>query len=267
MSTPTPHPQFRLSKSEILSYGILVFTVLYVVAAFLYPRSPKPTQTETFKIVSKEFVPEENPYLPNYRKRGRYGTFRPRSTLIPAHYRVYIQWGEETYTIQVPLNKAYLLKHEKIAFTYRISDDGWLRLLEFHELNGHTESIEILEFGIFAVSHENPASFEQPKLISQTAQVPAKIGTAFGFTFKTKGSPPSSYTELTLESVHPGLNDPDSDQPIYQNELPITVKLGVNDFHYYILEYDWELVPGQWIFKVKNGDRVLAEKTFTLVKP
>ncbi|MFK5923925.1 MAG: hypothetical protein QM496_17245 [Verrucomicrobiota bacterium] len=136
MSAPESSARFNFSKAEIFSYSIVLLTVLYVIGIFLYPRAEKPSYTETFEIVSKEFILKHNQrsYF-TYRRRGRYGMFRPLSTFTPAHYRVYIQWDDDIYPIFVPQEKSYLLKQDKITFTYRITDDGWLRLLEFHDNN------------------------------------------------------------------------------------------------------------------------------------
>ncbi len=137
---------FNLNKTEWIITSIVILTALYVIGVFAYPHAKKPSYTDSFKIVSKEFIPKRESRHISYSRSGRYGAFLPLTTYVPAHYRVNIQWGEESYPLRVPLEKSYLLKHEKITFTYRITKDGWLRLLDFHDTNGHVDTAEILEF-------------------------------------------------------------------------------------------------------------------------
>ncbi len=262
------YSRFNFSKAEASSYSIVLLTALYVIGISLYPQPEEPSYTGTFEIVSKKFILEGNErnYGP-YRRRARYGSFRPLSTYVPAHYQVYIQWDDDTYPIFVPQEKAYLLKQDKITFTYRITGDGRLRLLEFHDDNGHADSAEILDFGYFKFENRESVDSSILNFTSHTNQIPARKGIVFGFNFKLKGSDQSIYTELTEETLYPGLPDPDLQKLVYQDASPFTIKIGNNSSTCYLLENDWELVPGKWTFKIKDGDRLLAKKTFTLFKP
>lgn len=38
------------------------------------------------------------------------------------------------------------------------------------------------------------------------------------------------------------------------------------EFEGYGLDFDWEVMPGQWTFEVFDGERKLAEKSFLLDK-
>jgi hypothetical protein len=42
--------------------------------------------------------------------------------------------------------------------------------------------------------------------------------------------------------------------------------IGTTQFRSYVLDNDWEVVPGVWIFQVWYQGRKLAEQKFTLVK-
>jgi hypothetical protein len=61
------------------------------------------------------------------------------------------------------------------------------------------------------------------------------------------------------------VKSPQSPTPLQSNERLIDVKIGdINDTGY-IFDDPWELVPGLWKFQLWFGDRMLAEKEFTVV--
>jgi len=223
----------NFSKPEWISLAIVSLTLLCVIGAFFY-NPHYPSYTETFKIISKEFVPKEKWRHASYSNSGRYGAFRPFTTYVPAHYRVNIQWGEDTFSLYVPQEKSYLLSNDKITFTYRITKDGWLRLLGFHDTNAHVNSVEILEFGIFDPDGETLENLTLEKLITRTDQIPAEKGILFGYTFKATGTPLAAYSQLQYENNYPGLKNPDNNEILLQDPFSATVKIGSVNSTFYL---------------------------------
>ena len=62
-----------------------------------------------------------------------------------------------------------------------------------------------------------------------------------------------------------GLRSPAGPRPILRNETTTTSKIGETTYTGYRLDDSWELVPGPWTMQLWSGDRMLAEKQFTVV--
>ena len=265
MSAQKLHTRMNLTKAEIASSGIIALTLLYVFGVISYNHST-PNQTTTFKIRSKRFIQEEQPWPFSYGS-GRYRVLRSSSPFVPAHYDVDVQWGGEPYTLYVPLNKGPLLQGEKISFTCRILKSGRLHVVDYLDTHAQVDSVEIDKFGIFEIPVEETSDYITPRLVSQTDQIPPKVGIAFGYTFTVTGKPDGALTELIMEYSYPGLVEPGTNKTTHHQRFPVLGKISPNNFTCYIFEEEWELVPGKWIFSLKDGDRILAQKTFTVYKP
>ena len=58
-----------------------------------------------------------------------------------------------------------------------------------------------------------------------------------------------------------------SGETFERNEYIEDKAVGETHLKGYTLDDDWEVVPGIWTLQVWFGDRMLAEKRFTLTKP
>jgi hypothetical protein len=65
----------------------------------------------------------------------------------------------------------------------------------------------------------------------------------------------------------PGLKKPGEAKLIQGADFRVTRKIGDTSFLDYSFDEPWELVPGTWTFQLWQGNRKLAEKSFTVVKP
>jgi uncharacterized protein DUF3859 len=142
----------------------------------------------------------------------------------------------------------------------------------------NVDRIEIIEFGLYDLKTVNkvdaPAiasgtlATTEGKLTKRTTTIPARLGVAFGYTFKIYGSPQGA--PVTLRDINivpePGLRNPKTGSPVYREESNYTRKIGDTVRSDYQLSYDWTLVPGKWVFQLWVGDRKMAEQIFTLVK-
>ncbi len=124
-----------------------------------------------------------------------------------------------------------------------------------------------VEFGIF----ETTATDLQPgervltrskQAIQPTDVIPAKLGTKFGIRY-TLANKKIDDTPLTLLYLTPGIQSADGrhDKLVVEQKLVVGAPQDVMAFEF--SEYN-ELVKGDWHFMVFQGDRLLAEKRFTV---
>jgi hypothetical protein len=99
-----------------------------------------------------------------------------------------------------------------------------------------------------------------------TNMVPACRGVGFGYVFRPVGAPDGQ--GVTVRSVwqlpEPGLKNPDTGKTYRQSISDFQTPIGELKFRGYTFDHDWELVPGEWILEIWQGDRRLAGKAFTI---
>jgi hypothetical protein len=100
-----------------------------------------------------------------------------------------------------------------------------------------------------------------------TTTIPAEHGVYFGIRYRVIGSPKGKIVQLRKVTIYPpeGVKSPQSPTPLQSNERLITPAIGDLSDTGYIFDDPWELVPGKWKFQLWLGDRLLAEKEFTVV--
>jgi hypothetical protein len=108
------------------------------------------------------------------------------------------------------------------------------------------------------------------KVVETTTRVPACLGTKFGIVFSALGAAGGTPLDVTEVYRFPrsGLRKPGALAPIHEALwdrwlVPGTVGHGI----WYSFDNPWELVPGEWTFELRDGIRLLASKTFTVVAP
>jgi len=107
------------------------------------------------------------------------------------------------------------------------------------------------------------------ELQQRTTTVPAKLGIEFGFRYSIIGKPDGAAVRLKIISHYPspGLRNPKTGNTTVRGEYSVERKLGEQSWKSYLFEDDWELVPGTWTFEIWQGERKLAEQSFTIVTP
>lgn len=103
---------------------------------------------------------------------------------------------------------------------------------------------------------------EDKKLIKQTDQIDAKLGTNFGFRYILSG--PDEDAEVTIKVKHStALKDPKTGEEYLISEWGQWVPVGsVNWNTGWIFEHEWEIVPGEWAIQLYIDDKKLLEKKF-----
>ena len=138
--------------------------------------------------------------------------------------------------------------------------------------------VEIVEYGIYTADLQSSKRDSQGikqsistnfRRAATTTTVPAQVGVRFGIEYKVVGAPSGKTVSLKKVTVFPpaGLRSPTVSQQIYRNETTTTSKIGETSYTGYRLDDSWELVPGPWAIQLWYGDRMLAEKKFTLATP
>jgi len=153
-------------------------------------------------------------------------------------------------------------------------DDATIRL---RPVLGVSQRIELLEYGTFRklVSTNDvsdPGSLTGVRhavakvaLIQSTTNVPARIGTSFGFRVKFDGKPSDVLVPCMAKCLHPKLTDPTSGRSSEVDQWNISGLTGKDGYIGYTLDNDWELVPGPWTLQVFLDSKLVVEKTFNVV--
>jgi hypothetical protein len=141
------------------------------------------------------------------------------------------------------------------------------------------ERIDVVEYGIYTANAESRESVpgsaagnltieKDIRLLQTTRNVPARRGVEFGFRYVVIGAPVGVAVPFHMVTIFPspGLKNPRQTADHDRNEFDRTKMIGTTQFRSYVLDNDWEVVPGVWIFQVWYQGRKLAEQKFTLVK-
>jgi Domain of unknown function (DUF3859) len=139
------------------------------------------------------------------------------------------------------------------------------------------EGVRFADYGIYTVDREiqgrdvlgiNRAAASNVRHAATLRTIPAQIGTTFGFRYTVIGRPHAAPIELRQVVIFPspGLSPSSLSKPIMQDEFLLQTRVGETSYASYTLEDAFELVAGNWIFEIWQGDRKLATQTFRLEK-
>ncbi len=101
-------------------------------------------------------------------------------------------------------------------------------------------------------------------LRAQTNTVQAALGSYVGFRYQlhvTNGPPP----EILICVIRPPrpILDPAAPEPM--NPVLRLIDYPLNSHLGFFFEKDWECIPGEWLFQIRAGDALLAEKKLIIV--
>lgn len=104
--------------------------------------------------------------------------------------------------------------------------------------------------------------------LETTTTVRARLGTAFGIEFRLSGAPEGAEAAVTIVVVLPkaGLFNPATQKHTFREEWRPSPRLvGGASVVGYLLEMDWEIVPGIWKFEIWSNGRRLGEQSFCVI--
>jgi hypothetical protein len=101
-------------------------------------------------------------------------------------------------------------------------------------------------------------------LIQATTNVPARLGTRFGFRYTIQGSPSNAPIKLTMISEHPPYKNPETGKTQTRDVYELDSWIG-STFTSYSFDYAWELVSGEFKFQVWHKGKKLCEQSFMVV--
>lgn len=111
-------------------------------------------------------------------------------------------------------------------------------------------------------------NMESLKVIKKTDKIFGSVGNKFGIFYVAEGEPELEGKEikLSVKVSHPALKNPKKGEPIYCDEWVSSTIVNARHYDGWMFEYEWETVPGKWIFEIFYEGKKLAEKTFTVYK-
>ena len=115
--------------------------------------------------------------------------------------------------------------------------------------------------GVVGGTNEGLDSFA---LVQATTNVPARSGTRFGFRYTIIGTPSNAPIVLTMVGEHPPFKDPKTGKTQTREEYELQSWIG-ETYTSYLLEEDWELIPGKFKFEVWHNRKKLCEQSFMVV--
>jgi len=115
--------------------------------------------------------------------------------------------------------------------------------------------------GVTGGTNEGLDSFS---LVKATTNVPARIGTRFGFRYTIHGTPSNAPIVLTMVGEHPPLKNPKTGTTQTRDEYRLQSWIG-QTYTSYALDEEWELIPGKWKFEVWHKGKKLCEQSFMVV--
>ena len=101
-----------------------------------------------------------------------------------------------------------------------------------------------------------------------TTEIPAKLGTEFGFQYIINSQPKGGLINVTyvIRFPEPGLVR--NSGKVYKDvQYSDRITIGEKTLHGYGFDRPWEMVPGEWVFEVWHKKARLLRKTFTVLAP
>jgi hypothetical protein len=107
------------------------------------------------------------------------------------------------------------------------------------------------------------------RIVQAATRIPACMGTQFGFRYAVIGAPQGMPINIVDAFVFPqsGLHKPGVSSPIHDTRFMHSFTVGDRGGIWYEFDNSWELVPGEWTLELWDANRLLASRTFTVVRP
>lgn len=141
--------------------------------------------------------------------------------------------------------------------------------------NGTIE-LEVLDAGIYenefngyqlrdnnvVAGHTKPS--HTMRLVNKTNKVKGEIGVVFGFRFKPKQSDQMSNTQVKYCGSHPPMKNKLTEVQLETECFDYIIKPNKIQWHTFVIENDWEIVPGKWSLYIEQNNKILAKRDFII---
>jgi len=105
------------------------------------------------------------------------------------------------------------------------------------------------------------------EITQETDRIPANRGVTFGFQYEVDSKVAIESVSLDIRLKPPPLIDPSSGRAVSEINYHRIARTNRSNFTGYGLDYDWELVPGRWVFQILYKGDILAEQAFEVYLP
>src|SRR6266540_2947413 len=122
----------------------------------------------------------------------------------------------------------------------------------------------IKKFAVPGVTGGTNEGLDSFSLVQVTTNVPARIGTRFGFRYTIRGTPSNAPILLTMVGEHPPYKNPKTRMTQTRDEYKLQSWIG-QTYTTYSLDEAWELIPGKFKFEVWHEGKKLCEQSFMIV--
>ncbi len=143
--------------------------------------------------------------------------------------------------------------------------------------NVPVSGIDIIGYGIFETNFTGKREAKDTSLgsirvsckanvIQETDRIHGILGTAFGVKYKVKSEKKWGRAHLQVKVIHPETVNPDTHATATLDAWHKSVSVNRITGDFWIFEHDWEIVPGTWTFQIWQRNKLLAEKSFEVLK-
>ncbi|MGO8926027.1 MAG: DUF3859 domain-containing protein [Limisphaerales bacterium] len=132
---------------------------------------------------------------------------------------------------------------------------------------------KVTEVGIYqaqiATAETNAAGvklqgLDEFKVLRSTTNVPARVGTRFGFRYEIIGTPTNAPIILTMVGKHPPIKNSKTGKLETRDTYRLRSWIG-KTYTSTSLDEESDLVPGKWTFEVWHEGKKLREQSFHVV--
>jgi hypothetical protein len=158
---------------------------------------------------------------------------------------------------------AIIISFSTIAFRLLAQDTVAVTGAKVTEAGIYTARV-IKTFDIPGVTGGTNEGLDSFTLVQATTNVPARIGTRFGFRYTIHGTPSNAPIVLKMVAEHPHYKDPKTGKIQTRDEYELQSWIG-QTYTSYSLDEEWELIPGKFKFEVWHKNKKLCEQSFLVV--
>ncbi len=96
-------------------------------------------------------------------------------------------------------------------------------------------------------------------IVYQTRKIPLSKNVGFGFDVKPTG--PRALDDVTIRLIHPPYLNADVTAESWTGDI----KPGRSNLNFFVFEFRYEMVPGEWTFVVEHGAREILRQSFEVL--